>query len=565
MRTHLAVVAALLLAPLAPVTSAAVAPSPRVEDGTPLATTISEVVVYGGSARVRRSGTLPGGGVFLLAGLPGGLDADNVRVRLSTGSVVGVEVIDRVQRIVPDERVQALRAKVEAIGQQIRASEDERAVGQTAQKHLSSLLAQEESSHRDELAAGRPNAEAWKASLEFVIGELGRVNTALREVDLKLAALRSQLKDAQAELGPAESGEVRLKDVRIDTVTAAGASVDVEYFVNQAGWEPLYDLRTAADARSVDLVYRANVWQQTGEDWPQVALLLSTAQPQRGAQGPDPFAIRLRVQDKPKPGAPAAAMEMAKRGRRLAADESDFEDARLQELGYVAAGVESQGLSAQFRLPRRETIPSRQRPSNVLVGQHTLAVVPEHLVAPALDTTVWLRGRTTNSSPWIMLPGRASVYFGADFIGQAWFGAPVLPDQEFTLHLGADPGLAVERIRTDDLTEEPGLFSKRRSATEGWRIAIKNHGGHPAAADGSVTIIVREAIPLPADDRITVEVSGESHKASSDERWAAEAKEQGIRTWLVRVPKGGETSLSYKLVTSWPAEMDLIRDGGWLR
>ena len=57
--------------------------------------------------------------------------------------------------------------------------------------------------------------------------------------------------------------------------------------------EPRYDLRTASDARSVELGYRAEVRQQTGEDWTEVELALSTAQPHLGARGPDPEPIWL--------------------------------------------------------------------------------------------------------------------------------------------------------------------------------------------------------------------------------------------------------------------------------
>src|SRR6188508_2568208 len=94
----------------------ALAPAPPAQaDPAPLAAPITEVVVYGSAARVQRGAELPGGGLFVVQGLPGTLDPDSVRVRLSQGSVVSVEVDDRHARAVPDARVQELRARLDAL------------------------------------------------------------------------------------------------------------------------------------------------------------------------------------------------------------------------------------------------------------------------------------------------------------------------------------------------------------------------------------------------------------------------------------------------------------------
>jgi uncharacterized protein (TIGR02231 family) len=541
-------------------------PAPSPEDASPLATSIKEVVVYGNSARVVRSASLPAAGLFAVRSLPGLADPDSVRVRLSEGSVASVEVHDRHETVLPNERIQALRQRLTGLMREQRTLTDQRGVLTATREHLSRLLAQEAAVHAEELAQGRPNVEAWSANLSFVTTELGKVDEALRESDWALEELATRIADARAELGQAEGGDVHLRDVLLDVLAPAGAELEVEYLVGRAGWEPQYDLRTTADASSVDLVYRAKVWQQTGEDWSDVSLLLSTAQPQRGAQGPDPRPLSVDIL-RPVPDAAYARRGVA--AEAPAAKVALGED--LEALGYLdgdasddyryVTSVESHGLSVQFRLPRKETIASRGRPSTVLIGQEALDVRSEHVVTPALDETVWLRGHTKNTTAWVMLPGAASVYFGSDFIGQSHFGEPVLPDQEFVLHLGADPGLAVEREQTEDLTEEPGFLSKRRTQTVGWRIRVTNNGGHPAGADGSVAVTVREAIPVPADDRIEVEILNETVKPTSMERYELDREERGIRTWIVRVPKGGKIDIGFRVRTIWPSDQTLVTRG----
>jgi len=514
---------------------------------------------------VQRGAELPGGGVFVVQGLPGTLDPDSVRVRLSQGSVVSVEVDDRHARAVPDARVQELRAKLDALLVQRREASDAQVVASVTRDYYLLLLEKEESTHRDEVEKGRVNADTWDENLAYVTKGLKAAQADLRAVEQQLAQLDTAIKDAQGALGEAESGEVLLRDVVVDVLAGAGAKLELEYLVGSAGWTPQYDLRTAADARSVDLAYRARVWQRTGEDWPECALVLSTAQPQRGAQGPDPRPITVRILQ-PMPAA-AEAVQLSRRGRG--------DEEKLKELGYIGANapadaalpyettVQDQGLSVQFRLPRPETIESRERPSTVLVGQQVLEAEPEHVVVPALDTTVWLRGRTKNSTPWVMLPGEAAVYFGADFIGQARFEQPIMTDQEFTLHLGADPGLTCERVQTQDLHEEPSFLSKQQSHVAAWRVRLENHGATVAEPDGSVLVAVREAIPQAGDDRIEVELESESARPSADERWSKELDELGIRTWVLRVGPGSKSELTWTVRTSWPHDLQLASGPGW--
>ena len=150
--------------------------------------------------------------------------------------------------------------------------------------------------------------------------------------------------------------------------------LDLEALEASAGWQPMYDLRTASDARSVELAYRAEVWQQTGEDWNGVELSLSTAQPSLGAQGPDPQPIWLRLVE---PGVAGAA----KRPRRGVGDKLGYVAAEAGEEETPAApppfaSVESQGLSVRFQLPERATIQSRTQPTSVLVGKARLDARP---------------------------------------------------------------------------------------------------------------------------------------------------------------------------------------------
>ena len=535
--------------------------SPLVQEPTPLPSAIVEVTVYGGSASIRRRAELPGQGRFVLAGLPASLDPDSVRVRAAAGEVVDVEVRERLQRDVPDERVAELRARVKALERELAALGDEGEVLQALLDHVQRLLRQEERAHQDEVQAARVNSEAWEGNYRYLAEKLAELKRAQRELQPRLEEKQRELEDQRLALGRCESaGSVPRKDVLLDVVGGAGA-MEVEYLVYGAGWEPYYDLRAKKDLSAVELAYRARVQQQTGEDWREAEILLSTAQPQRGAQGPEPQPIWLSLFD---PKAPVRGRAAEKAMDELASLGYSGDEVRRKDLAAAApparvfAAVENEGLSVRFRLPRKETIESRPAATTVLIGRAELALASEHYCIPALDPTVWVRGKARNTSDWVLLPGRAAVYFGADFVGHAALAA-VQPGQEIELALGADPGLSVERKQLADLREGAGIFGSRATQREAWRIELENHGAFSRAPDGAVEVLVQEVLPRPRDERIKVEIAEVKPKPSEDARWKKEREETGVLTWVVRVPRGGKATIELASEISFPEKQQIVR------
>jgi len=529
-------------------------------DPTPIASRIQDVTLYGQSALVRRTAELPGGGSFVIQGLPATADRDNVRVRCQGGDVVDVEVRDRLVERVPSARVQEWRDKLQALQRELKVLDDSLATLKALRAHLDRLSAVATAEQNRDVQGGKPSVEAWTASWKFVSDRLAENIASVRDAQWKMEAKNREIEAVQVDLGRTQNaGSIPLYDVVVEVVANAKATLDVEYLVGGTGWQPAYDLRASKDLDKVELTYRARIFQRTGEDWKDVDVVLSTARPQIGAQGPEPQPIWVGVWQ-PQPRSPAT-------------DRSD-------SLGYVGnsvvdrkalaaeapaaprpfATVESQGLSVHFKLAKKETIESRDQPTTVLVGTGELAIAPERVCVPALDPTVWLRAKTKNTSPWVLLPGTAAVFFGADYLGPAQIDT-VQTGEELTLHLGADPGLTVTRTQTQDLSKGPGFLSSKSSKVESWRIHLVNHGAFGAAKDGSVDVIVREASPKSRDDRITVEISKAEPKPSDDERWKQDREEKGIQTWLIKVPRGEKgTDVLFETTTSFPKGLRITKE-----
>ena len=357
--------ATILLALLAPIASAQ-------EEPVALRSAVDQVTVYADSARVRRTAEPIGAdGFYAFQGLTRALDPNNVRVRLGGGHVLGVEVTERLHTESPVERVEILRRRLRDLERELVAASDEQELLEELNRQITSRLGGAPADSED---AGKfPPIEAWQASHDYYATRLKEILASQRELRWQVEALKTRVMDLNQELGRLQSGrDVRLWDVVVEVdLTGTTGELALEYFVGNCGWQPEYDLRTAGDARSVDLVYRARIHQETGEDWPGVELFLSTARPRRGARGPEPITRWVDLAGSRARARRGLAVEHSSFGKSYASNAATFYADGLVTGATIAAPfaeAQVQGLTVRFALPQRETLESRSEPTTVLVG-----------------------------------------------------------------------------------------------------------------------------------------------------------------------------------------------------
>ena len=80
-----------------------------------------------------------------------------------------------------------------------------------------------------------------------------------------------------------EKGEILVK---VSAETAKSYPIEVQYIVDNARWTPSYDLRATDITQPINLIYKANVQQDTKEEWNNVKLTLSSADPNISGEAP---------------------------------------------------------------------------------------------------------------------------------------------------------------------------------------------------------------------------------------------------------------------------------------
>jgi hypothetical protein len=259
----------------------------------PVITTISAVKVFLSGAEVTRTGKadLPKGTATLVfAGLSEEVDPSNIQVSGSGAfTILGVQhrlnyleqQQDRAEVTVFKDRIATLEADIERENSLLAVVEKEDA-------RLS----------KNEVVAGEQG---------LTLAQLQSINEYLRgrqeSIAIKRIAIRHTITTLNEELGKVKLQLTQIQGkktrpnsevvVEVSANAAVSATLTLKYMVQSAGWSPTYDIRVADITKPMELTYKAQVYQSTGEDWDKVQLALSSGEPNRDAIMPTLYPWRL--------------------------------------------------------------------------------------------------------------------------------------------------------------------------------------------------------------------------------------------------------------------------------
>ncbi|NBH12477.1 DUF4139 domain-containing protein [Amycolatopsis sp. SID8362] len=510
---------------------------------------IAAVTVYPQQARITRRGNAPldGGPHLTFAGLPLALDPASVRVT-GTGPalITGVDVRT-------DRHASPADAALRALVEQRRADQatldgvvDDEAAEAMKVDLLTSLAKRSGGSFAKALAAGTAEPTRVGEVTDALSARLASALKSRRVLSDRITRLREDLAalDRRIEAHSARSEEDSTSVVvELEIADPSGsAELELSYVVPGASWAPGYDIRVRGT--DVTVVSYGLVSQHTGEDWPECELALSTARPAVSVVVPElsPWFLD-RVH--PVPAAPAAAYGGAGGGIPEGARSRGFAALAAAPMAPKLASVEQGTTAVTYRPSRPVAVPSGAQGHRTTLASLSLTAVLGYVTAPVLAEEAYLRAVVVNSSEHALLPGRASVFHEAEFVGttslEAW-----APGEELELALGVDDRIRVERELVRRSASKAALSGQKRREAE-YRISVGNYGPRPA----SVTVL--DQAPVSRDDGITVK----DVKTSPD---PVETSELGEFTWKLELGAGetGEVRLSYRVDVAKGVELS-----GW--
>ena len=526
-----------------------------------LQTTIIAAAVYPDRARVTRSGmaTLEIGSYRLeISQLPLKLDPASVRVSArgtARARLLGVDVRRDFYVETPAERVRELEQQVEALEDERRSLDAQTELLKQEHATLGELSSQTETYARG-LAYGKTSAEAQMAFLDSVRLRTEGLNTALLDLAVQRRGLKRRLQKLQNELAQLRGAKGRERYtaiVEIEALQAGDLTVELTYVVSGAGWQPLYDVRLTQLSNTLEIGYLAQVTQRTGEDWPDVALTLSTARPALTETLPelDPWYVgppvvrkqRAAPRSMMKMTAPAASPTMDDMIAGGAPEAAMIADVEEFEAEVVMATVDTSGAAVTYQIPGAVTVPADGAPHKVTVAHFELAPELDYVTAPKLVEAAYRHADVTNDSPYTLLPGPANLFAGDEFIGATKLELTA-PGGELELYLGTDDRVRVEReLKRRDVDKK--LIGDRRRLRYDYEIRLEN------LLPTEVKITLHDQIPVPRHEDIKV-------KLESAEPRPTEQTKLNLLEWELVLAPGEKQVVHFGFVVEHPREMSLL-------
>ena len=399
------------------------------------------------------------------------------------------------------------------------------------------------------LALGRSDISQSSALIAFTRQQLAEAQQSLREIGLQRRELARQLAKLNADLNSFRSTRPReryLAVVEVDVQQAGELSVDLTYMVSGAGWSPLYDLRasgTESDGPALQISYLAQVTQNSGEDWVDSSMTLSTARPALTSIRPelDPWFLDVYAPPPPRMAKQASAMSMGAMAPSPSPMPGGFaESPRQVDMLVQQAEVGSEGASVTFKLAQSVSIPSDGNPHKVTISTLELKPRLDYICIPKLAEAAYRRARVANSSDYQLLPGTANLFVEGDFVGNLALDK-VAPREEFELTLGVDDRIFVKRELKAQSVDKTFIGDRRRMRF-GYEIELRN------LRTTKVDVELHDQLPVARHEQIKVKLESTDPKPS-------EQSELNELTWKLALAPNDKRLIRFDFSIEHPVSM----------
>jgi uncharacterized protein (TIGR02231 family) len=332
---------------------------------------------------------------------------------------------------------------------------------------------------------------------------------------------------------------------------AASGRIDLSYLASNAGWTPLYDIRSEAATGKISLTYKAQVRQQTGLDWDDVKLSISTNNPYANKTKPElsPWYIdyqefRKKLEEKSKvrtdafsddaPAVNSAAMNM---GFMYSYSTNGVaEPAALGAEQFTT--IVQQLISAEFKIDLNYSIASDNQVRMVLVKQSELNTSFRYYAVPKLDPGVYLVAQMTKLDELQLVPAKANIFFDGTYIGETYLD-PTTMDDTLNLSLGKDPNIVVKRTLLKNQSKER-IIQDKKERSFAYNIEVRN------LKSSDIELIIQDQIPLTTNPEITIEKSNLG-KGSIDEK-------TGLIEWQLKLKAKDNQTFDYDFKVRHPKD-----------
>lgn len=449
---------------------------------------------------------------------------------------------------------------------------------------------------KHETVRGVPNSKAWASTLDFIAARRKSLYLQKRSVEQKRIELGKEIRKWEYELSKIggsnyyglyqrlnksaydnASGEqiqkfADMTDVyekrNIYLVTPVSENdyekravieinspgniktrLRIKYLIPGTAWKMEYDIRAQSVSGKVEMALYANLFQQTGENWENVKMSISTGSPAGAISVPVFYPWFLDIERKREESSGAVEEYEVKRAIPMS------ERAAKDEVVEAVPEIKKTGTYMTIELPARQTIKSLDAYQKKLIRNYTISSGRESMFYyesfPARSEQTYIKTKIANSTELPWLSGPAQIFLDNEFMGRA--SVPYTPqgeDQEIVL--GTYPEISSNKKLVKRYEKKGGVFGSSRVIEYNYMITVHNR------TSTSKNMVIMDNIPVSRNKDISVKIEDLSDEYSACENKNEETLfEQGLRKWKFVLGARAKKEISYKIIVSFDKDSEV--------
>jgi uncharacterized protein (TIGR02231 family) len=512
---------------------------------------VKEVVVYNDRSlvtRIKKEKVTSGVNNIIFKSLPISIDTESLRANGLASKGTGLKILDiklikNYQDIASEKDWKKLEEEINDTKEQINKLKAELKRIENQKKIMEIFSIQTIKTNNDDLENGRFSTKQWAEAYNFYQAQTKNLDSEYFKINKELKKINEILIVLQDKYSKYQN---RKSYYTLDAIVScqlqkeSNIEISLTYIVPNTYWYPVYDCRLDLDTKKIIIEYYAKVYQNTGEDWNNINLILSTARPDLSGQIPEIYPWQLDFYTY----ADKKVSPMVKKYKRTNAKEKEsiksetemgFND--IDEAEEYQAEIDSKGVAINYSISQKTDIPSTKEQTKVTISTGIkFDPALSWAIVPRYNTSSFLKGKIKNNSNFTLLPGKISLFVNDSFIGKSNIEL-INPNQEFELSLGRDPRIEV-KFKLVDIEKGKKIgkkFEKRK-----YLITIQNNSNE------DININIKDIIPKSLQPKkITVKII----KINPEPK---EIKEESICIWNIEIKKGMKFEIKEEWIVEYP-------------
>jgi len=445
-----------------------------------------------------------------LTDMPTGVNTDTIRIEIMQGDTFQILQMnkEKLGDFEPSDELQGLLDRIDELKQQRVDLQKKIALLKVEQKYREDILKKLNASLKEE-----GKSDSYELTLKALsdyttfMGQLAKKQSQLNkqydDLDEKIVDLKMEADEIENE----EAYTYAEVTLLLKADTAGKRTIAVNYFVDEAGWYPSYSIFANPEKNTLQVNYQANIYQQTYEDWNNVQIHLSTANPKNRMNPLDPDAIYLRkrefyvesVNRRMAAGAMPELDSMMDMEKAIPTSNAKMVTNSVSKTRIETASVDGVGSYFRAVLPSRTTIPSGEEPA-----MKTLFVTrmePEFWsqATPMEEPLAYLMAGFKNGFELPMIKGKAKCFIDGKLVGNTAIGL-TQPGEELKLGLGVNESITVDYKTLSSKKDSSGIFERSRVEKRKYETTVTN------LMPVKHKVVLKDRIPVSKDAKIVVKV-----------------------------------------------------------